>query len=98
MMNPPRLKDSAWLLMCGVLMLSGCATTTGAYTVTAVDAQGKPINAVFHVQGRHIYSARNGICAAQPKAVVTIRSKETGKELEGESPIEATNEAFGGII
>lgn len=72
--------------MSGLLMLSGCATTTGNYIVTAVNAQGKPVNAGFHVQGRHIYTARNGICAAHPKAVVTILSLETGKELESESP------------
>ena len=86
MMKPPRLKNSVWLLICGVLMLSGCVTTMGAYTVTAVDARGKPINAVFHVQGRQIYTARNGICAAHPKAVVTIRSMTNGQNLEGESP------------
>lgn len=86
MMIHARLPHVALPTLFGVLALSACATTTGNYTVTAVDAQGKPINAMFHVQGRHIYSARNGICAAHPKAVATIRSKETGKELESESP------------
>lgn len=73
------------LLALGLLTF-GCVTTTGNYIVTAVGADGKPINAAFHVQGRHIYTARNGICAAHPKAVVTIRARETGQELEGESP------------
>lgn len=86
MMKYPRFKNSALLLIYGALMLSGCVTTTGNYTVTAVDAQGKPINAAFHVQGRHIYTARNAICAAHPKAVVMIRSMENGQNLEGESP------------
>lgn len=86
MMEYPRLNKSALLLIYGTLMLSGCVTTTGNYTVTAVDAQGKPLNAVFHVQGRHIYTARNGICAARPGAVVTIRSMANGQNLEGESP------------
>lgn len=70
----------------GALGVTGCVTISGNYTVTAVDAQGNPINAVFHVQGRHIYSARNGICATHPKAIVTIRDKETGKEVQSESP------------
>lgn len=68
------------------LLLSGCVTMTGNYTVTAVTARGKPINAVFQAQGRSIYTARNAICAASPKAVVTIRSEETGQELKSESP------------
>lgn len=72
-------------LMC-VLGLAGCVTISGNYTVTAVDANGNPISAVFHVRGRHIYTARNGICAVHPKAVVTIRYMETGKEVERESP------------
>lgn len=86
MMKCSHLKHTALLAMSGLLMLSGCVTTTGNYTVTAVDTQGKTINTVFHVQGQHIYSARNGICAAHPKAVVSIRSLETGQELDSESP------------
>lgn len=86
MTKQANLESSIQLLMCSVLLLGGCATTSGNYTVTAVDAQGKPINTTFYVQGRHIYTARNGICAAHPKAVVTILSLETGKELESESP------------
>lgn len=69
-----------------MLALSACATTSGNYTVTVVNAQGKAIDAVFHVQGRHIYTVRNGICAAHSKAVVTIRLAESGKELQSESP------------
>ena len=59
---------------------------SGNYIVTAVDAQGKPLKFTFFVQGRHIYTARNGICSSQPGAIVTIRVQETGKELESESP------------
>ena len=70
----------------GIALVSGCATTSGNYIVTATDAQGTPFKATFLVQGRHIYSARNGICAAHPGAVVTIRVRETGQELDGESP------------
>lgn len=66
--------------------LSGCVTVSGNYVVSAVDAAGKPIDSVFFVQGRHIYTARNGICAAHPKATVYIRSAETKADLEGESP------------
>jgi hypothetical protein len=77
-----------YLILFGAVLLGGCVTTSGNYTVTAIDTQGKPINMVFQAQGRHIYSARNGICAVHPKAVVTIRTQETGKELEGESPFQ----------
>jgi hypothetical protein len=70
----------------GVVLFAGCVTMSGNYIVTAVNTQGQDINIVFHVQGRHIYTARNGICAAHPKATVIIRVSETGKELEGESP------------
>ena len=73
------------LVMCA-LFLSGCVTMTGNYTVTAVDARGKPIDTVFQAQGRSIYTARNAICAAYPKAVVTIRAEKTGQELKSESP------------
>lgn len=66
--------------------LSGCVTVSGNYVVSAVDAAGNPINSVFFVQGRHIYSARNGICAAHPGATVYIRAAETKADLEGESP------------
>jgi hypothetical protein len=59
---------------------------SGNYVVSAVNAQGQPLDVVFFVQGRHIYSARNGICSAHPKAVVTIRILETEEELDGESP------------
>lgn len=67
-------------------IFGGCVTISGNYAVTATDAQGSPINATFHVHGRHIYSARNAICASHPGATVTIKSIESGKELESESP------------
>jgi hypothetical protein len=73
-------------MLFGIALLSGCLTMSGNYIVTAVDAQDKPLKLGFFVQGRHIYTARNGICAAQPGAIVTIRVQETGKELESESP------------
>lgn len=66
--------------------LVGCVTTSGNYVVTATDAQGNPIKATFHVQGRHIYSARNAICSTHPGATVSIHSAEAGKDLQGESP------------
>ena len=70
----------------GVGGLCSCVTMSGDYIVTAVNAQGGAIKETFLARGRHIYSARNGICAAHPGAVVTIRLKETGTELDGESP------------
>lgn len=86
MMTRSNVRRAALLVISSVLLLTGCVTMAGNYTVTAVDAEGKAINAVSHVQGRHLYTVRNGICAAHPKAVVTIRSLDTGRELERESP------------
>lgn len=74
------------LLVAIAVTMGGCVTLSGNYVVSAVDAKGEKINTVFFVQGRHIYTARNGICAAYPKATVYIRSAETKAELEGESP------------
>ena len=74
------------LLVWAVVLLAGCLTMSGNYVVTAVDGQGSPLNVVSHAQGSGIYSVRNAICAAQPKAVVTIRERESGKEVAGESP------------
>lgn len=74
------------LLVWAVTLLAGCLTMSGNYVVTAVDGQGSPLNVVSHAQGSGIYSVRNAICAAQPKAVVTIRERESGKEVAGESP------------
>lgn len=74
------------LLVAIAATMTGCVTLSGNYVVSAVDAKGEEINTVFFVQGRHIYTARNGICAAHPKATVYIRSAETKKDLEGESP------------
>jgi hypothetical protein len=74
------------LLVAIAATMTGCVTLSGNYVLSAVDANGEEIDTVFCVQGRHIYSARNGICAAHPKATVYIRSAETKKDLEGESP------------
>jgi hypothetical protein len=74
------------LLVAIAATMGGCVTLSGNYVVSAVDANDEEINTVFFVQGRHIYTARNGICAAHPKATVHIRSAETKKDLEGESP------------
>lgn len=81
-----RKKMTKVLVILLATTLGGCVTVSGNYVVSAVDATGKPINSVFFVQGRHIYTARNGICAAHPKATVYIRSAETKADLEGESP------------
>lgn len=68
--------------------LAGCATIHGTYAVTAQDSAGKPLaaNVRMTAEGSRIYVARNGLCAAFPKAVVTIRDVKTGRELKGESP------------
>ncbi len=70
------------------LALSACLTLSGNYRLTARDAAGEPILQNMHImaQGSGIYQARNGICAAFPRAVVTITDTDTGKELTSESP------------
>jgi hypothetical protein len=84
--NYPNTHHLVSLFFLCAALLAGCVTTSGNYIVTATNAQGQALNAVFHVQGRHIYTARNGICAAHPGATVTIRVRDTGEELDGESP------------
>ncbi len=74
------------LLVAIAATISGCVTMSGNYVVSAVDVKGEEINSAFFVQGRHIYTARNAICAAHPKATVYIRSAETKADLKGESP------------
>lgn len=69
-----------------VASLPGCITMSGNYTVTAVDADGKPSNLVLHMQGSQIYSARNALCARHPGGIVTIKHMGTDKELTSDSP------------
>lgn len=70
------------------LVLSGCATVTGTYIVTATDSAGQPVAADRRMiaEGSKIYTVRNGICIAYPKSLVVIRDLKTGEELKGESP------------
>lgn len=74
--------------MIGFLVLTACASPSGNYVVTAVDSSGKPVADAMHMTaaGRSVYTVRNALCSRYPRAVVTIRSQATGKELEGESP------------
>lgn len=68
--------------------LSACVTTTGTYVLTATNSAGQPVASDRRLiaEGSSIYMARNGICAAYPKALVVIRDTRTGQELKGESP------------
>jgi hypothetical protein len=77
-----------FLSMLAFVVFAGCATPSGNYVITAIDATGMPIASGIHMTaaGRGVYTARNAFCAGHPQAVVTIRSQATGKELEGESP------------
>ena len=86
-MNSHTIRKYFLSAICAIsALLTGCVTTSGNYVVTATDTQGNPIKAKFHVQGRHIYSARNAICSTHPGATVSIHSAESGKDLQGESP------------
>ena len=66
--------------------LAGCITMSGNYTVTAIDANGKPSALVLHMQGSQIYSARNALCARHPGGTVMIKHMGTDKELTSDSP------------
>nr|WP_314492060.1 hypothetical protein [uncultured Pseudomonas sp.] len=76
------------LCAASLVVLSGCVTLSGVYTVTAQDASGKPIPKLGKIvaEGRHIYTARNAMCSIAPDATVIIRNADTGEELKGESP------------
>ena len=70
------------------LTLSACVTTSGTYSISALDEQGHPIksNISMIATGSGIYSARNAMCINHPKATVMIKDINTGKELTSESP------------
>jgi hypothetical protein len=76
------------LLTAVTLVMSGCMTLSGNYVISAYDASGKLLtgNLKLIAQGSGIYTARNGICAAYPKATVLIKDTKTGQELKSESP------------
>jgi len=76
------------LLIVPMLVLSGCVTLSGNYVISAYDTQGKLLtgNLQLTATGSRIYSVRNGICSAYPKATVIIKDSSTGEELQGESP------------
>lgn len=82
----PALHASAIATM--ALGLSGCATVTGTYVVTATDSAGQPVapGRRMIAEGSKVYTVRNGICISYPKSLVVIRDLKTGEELKGQSP------------
>jgi len=81
------------LLIAITLAISGCVTTSGNYTITGYDANGKELmgNLKLTAQGRGIYSARNAFCQAHLNATVIIKDSKTGEELKSESPYQCPN-------
>ncbi len=77
-----------YMSMVGFLLLTACAAPSGSYVITAVDSGGSPLAGSMHMTAtdRGVYTVRNAFCSRYPRAVVTIRSQTTGKELGGESP------------
>lgn len=69
-----------------LLLVSGCVTISGVYRVSAVLADGTPLDMRIVAEGKSIYTARNGICLAYPGATVTIVDVSSGEELRSESP------------
>lgn len=83
------MKRFSYLVVGAVLvLLSACVTLKGDYLVRAVDDSGQLLNkgSVMTAQGRHIYTVRNALCAAFPKAKIIITDTSTKQELSGESP------------
>lgn len=70
------------------LVLVGCVTLSGTYTVMARDSgTGKAIPGPrITAEGSRVYTARNALCINNPKAEIVIADATTGKELGGESP------------
>ena len=75
-----------FLICFGAFCLSGCVTMSGTYKVNGIRSDGTTVRPQFTAEGRHIYTARNAICAAYPDATVTIVDISTGEELTSESP------------
>jgi hypothetical protein len=78
-------------LLTGVLAVTaGCSSLHGRYLVTLRDVNGDEAAQFIRIraEGNAAYIARDAACSAYPKALVTIRDVETGRELEGESPFQ----------
>ncbi|MES2553722.1 MAG: hypothetical protein V4588_08630 [Pseudomonadota bacterium] len=71
-----------------IMLLTGCLTMSGAYSISAYDSEGKLLNEKMQMiaEGSGIYSVRNAICQTYPKATVLIKDIKTGAELKSESP------------
>jgi hypothetical protein len=76
-----------YLVIFSTLFLSACVTTSGTYTLSAIDATGKSINnQSLMASGRGIYTVRNALCNNHPGATIIIKDINTGKALSSESP------------
>lgn len=76
-----------YLVLALLLMLSGCLTLSGVYTVDAYDKNGNLLGKTNNMaEGSGIYTVTNALCAVYPGATVVIKDAKTGEELKSESP------------
>ncbi len=76
------------LILVPVVLLVGCITMSGTYTLSAYDTEGRLLNTNmgFTGIGSGIYTLRTVLCKDHPKSVIVIRDQQTGEELKSESP------------
>ena len=70
------------------LLLVGCITMSGTYTISAYDSAGHNLTqkAELMAEGKGIYTVINALCSNYPGAIVVIKDVKTGEELKSESP------------
>ncbi|PIT10068.1 hypothetical protein [Snodgrassella alvi] len=80
------MKKTGFLL--GLLLLSGCITVNGDYRIIVQDENGQDLlpKAKLLAHGTGIYTFKNSLCTAFPKATIRIYDLHTNEELKGESP------------
>ncbi len=75
-------------LLSAILLLNSCMTLNGDYHLVALDENGNELapNVKMMAHGTGIYTVKNALCSAFPKATVRIYDIKTNEELKGKSP------------
>ncbi len=70
------------------LLLGGCVTLSGQYSLHGEDSRGQPAlpNMLIHAHGSQIYSMRRVLCDNPNVHLVRIVDSASGIELASESP------------
>ena len=85
------LKDENMKAICTLsacLLLGGCVTLSGQYSLHGEDSRGQPAlpKMMIHAHGSQIYSMRRGLCGNPNVHQVRIFDSASGVELASESP------------